>query len=97
MLNDKMIKDKFLIPMAQELFDELRSTKFFTKLDMHALRLPPGGRAPRQCPQNDVLHASGSLRVLGHGVQPHQCLYHHPDAHERHTPSVPSMVHVGFL
>jgi hypothetical protein len=35
-LNAHMIKDKFLIPIIKELFDELRHTQFFTKLDLHS-------------------------------------------------------------
>jgi hypothetical protein len=75
-LNSKTMKDKFLIPIVDELLDKLKGARFFTKLDR----------------QDSVPDAPWPLRVLGHGVRAHQRPLHVLGADERRVVRLPPSV-----
>lgn len=47
-LNTLTVKNKFSLPMVDELLDELSGTKYFSKVDLHAgyhlIRMRPGDK-----------------------------------------------------
>jgi hypothetical protein len=59
-LNAKTVKDKFLIPVVEELLDELNEACYFTKLDLTE-RVSSGSHASRRCGQDGVSYSPRPL------------------------------------
>jgi hypothetical protein len=85
-LSSKMMKDKFPIPVVEELLDELRGVVFFTKLDLRSVYHQVHDMEKR------CSHPSGALRVPGHAFRLDEHVGHLLGADERHPSTIPSMV-----
>jgi len=83
-LNEKTVKDKFPIPVVDELLGKLCGAKFFTKLDLcsgyHQLQVQPDDM------EKTTLDTPWPLRVLGHALRPHQRTNNIPKLNEQGPP-----------
>jgi hypothetical protein len=94
-LSSKTMKDKFPIPVAKELLDELCGVVFFTKLDLrsvyHQVQMHNADMEKR------CSHPSGALRVPGHAFRLDEHVGHLLGADERHPSTIPSTVRASLF
>ncbi|GJP71461.1 hypothetical protein CLOP_g2295 [Closterium sp. NIES-67] len=81
-LNRVTIKSRYPIPRADELIDQLRGAKFFSKIDLrggyHQIRVNDA-----DCYKNGVPNPIRELRVHGHAFWLNQRAFNIPVNHER--------------
>jgi hypothetical protein len=80
-LNAKTVKDKFHIPIIDELLDEIKGVCYLTKLNLRNSYYQVLMHL-EDIDKTDVPDAPWPLRILGHGVRIHQRPLHLPGVDE---------------
>ena len=63
-LNDVTVKNKYLLPRIEDLFDQMRGARVFSKIDLqsgyHQMKIRPSD-IPRQLSRPDMVYMSSRL------------------------------------
>ena len=84
-LNEMTVKNKYPLPLMDEMFDRVHGAKYFTKIDLTHW-IPSDSHRRRRRGEDCIPHSLWQLRILSAADGSLQCARHLHAADERHLP-----------